>query len=111
MKARYIQRGESIDYTPTETAVAAGDIIKLGGLVCVTKLDIAIGELGALATVGVYEILSGGMAIAVGDVVHVDPTTGKACASTATGAIKFGYAVTAATTQDATVRVRLEQSI
>ena len=32
MKARYIQRGESIDYTPTE-AFAAGDIVKLGNLV------------------------------------------------------------------------------
>ena len=32
MKARYIQRGDSIDYTPAE-AVAAGDIVKLGNLV------------------------------------------------------------------------------
>ena len=52
MKARYIQRGESIDYTPAAD-VAAGDIVKLGKLIGVAKLDIKPGELGALALVGV----------------------------------------------------------
>ena len=55
MKARYVQRGESIDFTPTSD-VAAGDIVKLGNLVGVAKLDIKAGELGALALCGVYEI-------------------------------------------------------
>ena len=66
MKARYVQRGESIDYIP-EKPVSAGDIVKLGSLVGVAKLDIAVGELGALALVGVYEIETGGAAIAAGE--------------------------------------------
>ena len=55
MKARYVQRGDAIDYTPMED-VAAGDVVVLSGkLVGVAKLDIKAGELGALALVGVYE--------------------------------------------------------
>ena len=110
MKARYIPRGESIDHTP-ETDVAAGDIVKLGGLVGVAKLDIKAGELGALAVVGVYELATAGAAVAVGDLVSVDPATGKVCAPTASGAVKFGHAVTKAEAADATVHVRLEQSL
>ena len=110
MKARYIQRGESIDYTPTE-AVAAGDIVKLGNLVGVAKLDIRAGELGALALVGVYEIATSGTAIEAGTLVFVDPATGKTCAESAPGAVKFGHAVAAADTTDTLVNVRLEQGL
>ena len=53
MKARYVQRGESIDYTPTAD-VAAGDVVQQGKLVGVAKLDMKAGELGALALCGVY---------------------------------------------------------
>ena len=110
MKARYIQRGESIDYTP-EADVAAGDIIKIGKIVGIAKLDIKAGELGALAVVGVYEIATGGIAVNPGDLVCVDPATGKVCAESAAGAIKFGHAVTKATTTDTTVHVRLLQGL
>lgn len=110
MKARYIQRGESIDYTP-ETDVAAGDIVKVGGLVGVAKLDIKAGELGALALVGIYEITTNSTAIAAGAMVSVDPATGKVCAQDASGAVKFGHAVAAAGAGDSTVLVRLTQGL
>ena len=110
MKARYVQRGESIDYTPTAD-VAAGDIIKVGNLVGVAKLDIKAGELGALALCGVYEIATNGTAIEAGAVVSVDPGTGKVCAADASGAVKFCHAVAAAAAADALVHVRLEQGL
>ena len=110
MKARYVQRGESIDFTPTAD-VAAGDIVKLGNLVGVAKLDIKAGELGALALCGVYEIATAGAAIEAGAVIHVDPATGKVCAESAAGAIKLGHAITKAATTDATVCVRLLQGL
>ena len=110
MKARYIQRGESIDFTPTAD-VAAGDIVKLGSLVGVSKLDIRAGELGALALVGVYEIATNGTAIAAGAVVSVDPGTGKVCDPGAAGAVAFGFAVAAAAATDTLVHVRLEQGL
>ena len=110
MDARYVQRGEAIDYTPTAD-VAAGDVVAVGKLVGVAKLDIKAGELGALAVVGVYEIATGGTAVAMGDVVSVDPTTGQVAAAGASGAVKFGHAVTAATASDTTVNVRLAQGL
>ena len=110
MKARYVQRGESIDFTPTAD-VAAGDIIKVGNLVGVAKLDIKAGELGALALCGVYEIATNGAAIEAGAVVFVDPATGKVCAESASGAVKFGHAVAAAAATDTLVLVRLEQGL
>ena len=108
MKARYVQRGESIDFIPASD-VAAGDIVKVGSLVGVAKLDIKAGELGALALCGVYEIATNGTAIEAGAVVSVDPGTGKVCAADASGAVKFGHAVAAASTTDTLVNVRLEQ--
>ena len=110
MKARYVQRGESIDFTPTAD-VAAGDVVKLGNLVGVAKLDIRAGELGALALCGVYEIATNGSAIEAGAVVHVDPATGKVCAEGASGAVKFGHAVAAVAASDPLVHVRLEQGL
>ena len=110
MKARYVQRGESIDFIPASD-VAAGDIVKVGSLVGVAKLDIKAGELGALALCGVYEIATNGTAIEAGTLVFVDPATGKTCAESAPGAVKFGHAVAAAGTTDTLVNVRLEQGL
>ena len=110
MKARYIQRGDSIDYTSTSD-IAAGDIVKVGSLVGVAKLDIKAGELGTLALVGVYELEGNGTAIEAGAVVSVDPTTGKVCADGASGAVKFGHAVQSAAATDASVLVRLVQGL
>ena len=110
MKARYIQRGESIDYIP-ETDVAAGDIIVLGDLVGVAKLDIKAGELGALALVGVYEVAKDETAIAAGKQLAVNPDTGKACEPGTSGSVVFGCAVKAAEASDPTVLIRLEQAL
>lgn len=110
MKARYIQRGDSIDYTSTSD-IAAGDIVKVGSLVGVAKLDIKAGELGTIALVGVYELEGNGTAIEAGAVVSVDPTTGKMCADGASGAVKFGHAVQSAAATDAIVLVRLAQGL
>lgn len=71
--AKYVQRGESVDYTP-ETAVAAGDVIFLGSLAGIAKLDIPANTLGALATVGVYDVKVSGLEFAVGDAVFFDAT-------------------------------------
>ena len=51
MLARYVQKGDSIDYRPT-TAVAAGDIIVIADLIGIARLDIEANTLGSL---GSYE--------------------------------------------------------
>ena len=111
MKARYVQRGESIDYIP-EADVAAGDIIKVGNLVGVAKLDIKAGELGALALTGVYEVAkAAGTAFAAGAEVGWHAASKKAVAAGASGSAKFGHAVADADAADGAVFVRLQQGL
>ena len=71
MIARYVQKGESIDYRP-ETDVKFQTIIPFGGFVGITRLDIRAGELGAVAVTGVFESPKANEAIDVGDAVYWD---------------------------------------
>ena len=112
MKARYIQRGESIDFVPTAD-VAAGDILKLGKLIGIAKLDIKTGELGSLALVGVYEITKVGLAeFAQGALVAYDFENGFATtAEISPDSTPIGHAVSAAGRSHTTVLVRIEQGL
>ena len=71
MSARYIQKGENIDYRPV-TDVRAKTIVPFPGFVGITRLDIRAGELGALAVTGVFESPKANEAIDVGDAVYWD---------------------------------------
>ena len=112
--ARFIHDGKSIDYTPG-TAVSAGDVVVQGELVGIAKLDMAAGQLGALAVTGVFDVAKAagaGTDIAVGAKLYwnatdkrVETTSGDPAGTHKT----LGKAVRAAATTDATVRVRLEQ--
>lgn len=53
MKATYYQRGETLDYTPTEN-VANGEVVSLGTRVGVAAAPILAGEQGAVHVVGVF---------------------------------------------------------
>ena len=77
MSARYIQKGESIDYRP-ETDVRAKTIVPFPGFVGITRLDIRAGELGALAVTGVFESPKSAEAIDVGEAVYYDAANGVA---------------------------------
>ena len=77
MSARYVQKGESIDYRP-ETDVRAKTIVPFPGFVGITRLDIRAGELGALAVTGVFESPKATEAIDVGEAVYYDAANGVA---------------------------------
>lgn len=112
MDARYVQRGDAIDYTPVAD-VAAGDMVVLANkLVGVAKLDIKAAELGALALTGVYEVTkNSGVAFEAGMEVGWNPTDKKAVAAGASGSVKIGHAVALAGAADPTVFVRLCQGM
>lgn len=55
-EAQFVQEGKAIDYTPSGSAVSAGEVIMVGELFGVAARDIADGELGALQTEGVFKI-------------------------------------------------------
>ena len=110
MNARYVQRGDSVDYTPTAD-VSAGDIINHGKMVGIAKLDIKAGELGALALTGVYEVVKGDAAFNPGDEVGWDIANAKAVVATTAGCAKIGFCIAAAASGDGFVNVRLEQGL
>lgn len=106
--------GANIDYTPG-SAVTAGDVIVLGDLVAVAEVDIAAGELGALALNGTFRVAKITGAITVGAKVYWNPTgdpvggtAGSGAATATAGSLKLmGYAAAAAASGDATVDVVL----
>lgn len=105
MKARFVQDGKYLDYTP-EAAVEAGDVVIVGSIVGVANRPIPAGETGAIATEGVFEFEKDESAVTAGATVYYDATAGKATA-TATSNTALGAAVAAAATTDAYIRVKL----
>jgi len=108
MIAKYVYRGESIDYIP-ESDVAAGSVVVIGSLIGIAKLDIKAGTLGALALVGVYDIVKAtgdGTAITKGEKVYWNATAQKVTSVTS-GNVYLGEAIAAAAAADTTARIRL----
>jgi predicted RecA/RadA family phage recombinase len=105
MLARYVQKGDSIDYRPT-TAVAAGSVIVIADLVGVARLDIDAHTLGSLAVVGVFDIVKTGGQIPAGSTVYWDAGAQKA--TLVSGSNHYlGKAIADSADGDETVRVLL----
>ena len=84
MRAVFVQRGESVDFTPLRD-VAAGEVLVVGGLPGVVKTAVKAGSLGALALTGVYDIAKDGLAVAAGDRLFWDDTRKLATLAAADG--------------------------
>ena len=102
---RYVQKGEAVDYRPTE-AVAAGDVIVQGSLVGVARLDIEAGTLGSLAVVGVFDAPKAFGEIEVGTPLYWDAEN-KQASVTQSGKQYLGKSVAFAADNDEVVRVLL----
>ena len=76
MEARYIQKGESLDYlNTTDEKIKAGNVISLVTRIGVAGCDIAPGEVGSVEVVSVFEMpKSGKTAIPMGTAVYYDGT-------------------------------------
>ncbi len=110
-EARYVQNGDAVDFVP-DADVPAGTIVVAGDLVGVTKLDVKAGELGALATVGVFEVVKGdgvSLAFDYGKAVYWNAATKKVAAAAGAGFVPLGKAVHpgGSPAESDTVRVRL----
>lgn len=117
MEARYIQKGESLDYLNTsDEKIKAGSVISLVTRIGVAGCDIAPGEVGSVEVVSVFEMpKSGKTAIPVGTAVYYDGTgitdekerTAEDEEGTKTANIPAGYAVASAAADATMVRVKL----
>ena len=110
--ATYVQKGESIDYTPGAD-VAAGDVVVQGDLVGVARTPIAADTLGSLAVAGVFDFPKAtgvGSGIAAGATCYWDAADGEAKTDDESGANeRIGKAIQAAADADETVRIRMSQ--
>jgi len=117
-QAQYIQTGQAIDYTPS-AAVDAGDVVVIGDILGISKLDIAADALGALALEGVFDVVrADGTGFTDGDAVYWDADGDPDQGTAGTGAavdtsgddanLLIGYAIgdVADLPANLTVRVR-----
>lgn len=104
MQARYIQRGESIDFLP-DRDIAAGEIVIRNGLVGVAKIPVGKGTPGSLALSGVFDVTKTvRCAFSVGAAVYWDTVRQSAVTS---GELLLGLAAESSKLNDSHVRVIL----
>ena len=103
MKAKFIQKGDAVDICPTAD-LEAGEIVRLGNLIGITRLPIKAGALGTITLTGVFELTkSQTVSFQAGDNVSWDPQN----ATPAKSGILLGIALSETAT---TVRVLLNCS-
>ena len=104
MQARYIQRGESIDFLP-DRDISAGEIVIQSGLVGVAKIPVGKGTPGSLALSGVFDVTKTvRCAFSVGAAVYWDTVRQSAVTS---GELLLGLAAESSKLNDSHVRVIL----
>lgn len=111
MKAIYQQEGKALDYiNSTEDMIEAGTLVMIGAIAGVAETNIAPGELGSVATTGVYVLPKDSSDIKMGDQIAYlkDSDQVKKAAAEAEADNPFiGISVQDAGTDATTVAVRL----
>ncbi len=105
--AKYIYRGESIEYTnATANAIEHGSVVSLGTRVGVAGGNIAAGETGAIHVVGVFALpKAASVEIAQGAAVYFNVKNGNV--TTTDTDVPCGWAAAAATSTDTVVFVKI----
>jgi len=108
MRAIYVGVGDSIPYIPN-TDVPAGEVVSFAGdrVYGVTRSPILAGQLGSLATEGVFDLVKGNDAFVVGDEVFWDKTTKTAVKTSGANRFRIGLCYRDASATDARVRVKI----
>lgn len=104
--AKYVHGDETIDYTPG-VAVSAGQVVVIGDLVAVARLDIPASTLGALHIEGVFDFPKGSGEITAGATLYWDAANSVAT-TTSTGNKLLGKAELLAASAATTVRAVLQ---
>lgn len=106
MNAKYWQKGETLDYTPT-AAVRNGAVVSLGTRIGIAGSDILANTPGQIHVVGVFEMAKDtAVAITMGAAVYYDADK-DVITTNASSTIPAGYAVATAAQADATALIKL----
>lgn len=105
--ARYLQKGNSIDYKNTGSAdIKYGEVVPFGNRIAIANCDINQGEVGTVSMSGVYEIKANTAAFSLGDTLYFDTATNEVTKET-TGGIVAGLCVEVKTAGILIAKVRL----
>lgn len=112
MTVNYIQKGDVLDYANgSAAAIEAGDVVVIAsgntGRVGIAAGNIPAGKVGAVSVSGVYEFPKATGAVTLGTSIYWDADNKKATATAGTNTL-VGWAVAAAESADATVKVKLQ---
>lgn len=104
--ARYVQRGETIDFiNNTSAVIEAGDVVTLGTRIGIAATDIPVGVTGTINIIGVFDIPADNTAaFTVGQAVYFKD--GK-LTGTDTGAIYAGWVVEPKATAATKARIKI----
>lgn len=108
MEAKYIQRGETLDYKNEGTQnITLGQVVVEEDKAFIAADNIPIGAIGAVAAAGVFEMnKAAGEAIAMGKTVYYD-SANDCVTATGTNNTKIGFAVSPAAAAADTVAVKI----
>jgi len=108
MAKNYIQEGDVLDHIAA-AAIASGDVILIGKRIGVAVTDIALGDTGALAVEGVFDLPKvTTQAPAQGVLLYWDDTA-KLITTIATANTLSGYAAAPAVNGDLTVQININR--
>jgi predicted RecA/RadA family phage recombinase len=108
MSSDYESKGYLIDHTPV-SAVAAGEVVRIGSMVGVAPRPIAAGEKGAVAIGGVWTMdKATGADVTSGAVAYLH-SSGKVTGTRDTWAV--GYFTATGLNADTTAKVRVVQGL
>ena len=103
MKAKYVQKGDAVDFIPT-IDLDAGEIVRLGNLIGITRIPVKAGNLGTLALSGVFDVVKPiGITFPQGSNVFWDGQTSH-------GGFLLGIAIQNATAESDHVRILLNST-
>lgn len=106
----FVQHGDTLTLTPP-AAVASGEAILLGKIFGVAVAALLANVPGEFVTEGVFDLPALGTDTAtVGAILYWD-TANKRLTTTAAGNTRVGVAVAAKANGDATVRIKLDETV
>lgn len=107
MKAEYQQEGKILNYTnPTGDFIEAGTLIIYGSICGIAATDMASGQLGTIATTGVWRMSKDATKLTGGAKVYYDESNDVVTATEASN-VFVGISIEEAETTAASVCVRL----
>ena len=106
VKATYIQRGDNIDYTATDT-LAYMEVVPLAARIGIALTEIPKGEMGTITLVGAFRLPAATGKIDIGAEVYWDKTQKNIVGTSGASTVHAGYLIAPKEQADTVALVRI----